>query len=60
MKKNSKKVLNAVETIGNYCSERGCSDCMFCRTNGCLLRLRDPEDYYELAENLKKLLEPEE
>lgn len=57
MKKNSKKVIKAVERIGNYCNERACSNCMFERANGCLLNLRDAESYYELAEDLKKLLE---
>lgn len=57
MKKNSKKVLKAVERIGNYCTERVCANCMFERSNGCLLNLRDAESYYELAEDLKKLLE---
>lgn len=57
MKKNSKKVIKAVERIGQYCTERCCSACMFERYNGCLLNLRDAESYDELAEDLKKLLE---
>lgn len=57
MKKNSKKVIKAVERIGKYCDERACNDCMFCRVNGCLLDLRSADSYAELAEDLKKLLE---
>lgn len=57
MKKNSKKVLKAVKTLGKYCYERECEDCIFCRINGCLLDLRNAERYKDLAEDLKKLLE---
>lgn len=57
MKKNSKKVLKAVERIGEYCTERACNDCMFCRVKGCLLNYRDAASYGELAEDLKELLE---
>lgn len=57
MKKNSKKVIKAVDRIGRYCDERVCDNCMFCHDDRCLLDLRGADGYYELAEDLKKLLE---
>ena len=59
MKKNSKKVLKAIETIHEYCTERECEDCIFARTNGCALALKYPEHYDGIIKTIKHSMREE-
>lgn len=52
-----KEVLTALKTVGEYCNERECKNCIFKSSDNCLLTLCEAPCFDTLADELKKQME---